>query len=215
MRAVSEQDVCIRTFSARASRADVSSDQRKLTGYPIVFNSLSEDLGGWKEMIMPAAVDRTLKAGTNVDTLIDHVRSTSTVIGSSDSGLMTMRKDRYGLSIDVAPPDTTVARDVVTNVKAGLVKGMSFAFRVWRDPETDEPIGAVWDPEPDREGFYIRRVYDMTFDEVSIVLNPAYKQTEISARSAALDKAAFEEHRSKNWKPSMKLREQIARAGIR
>jgi HK97 family phage prohead protease len=129
MRAVSEQDRFIRTLSARASKVDVSADEKHLTGYAIVFNSLSEDLGGWKEIIAPSAVDRTLKAGTNVDALVDHRRETSTILGSTQSGLLVQRKDRHGLYVDIYPPDTTAARDVVTNVKAGLVGGMSFAFR--------------------------------------------------------------------------------------
>ncbi len=214
MSSVAPADRFIRTLTVRAARMDVSSDQKHLTGYAIVFNSLSEDLGGWKEIIAPEAVDRTLKSGSNVDALVDHRRETGTVLGSTDTGLLTLRKDRHGLAVDILPPDTTAARDVITNVKAGLVKGMSFAFRVWRDPATGEPIGSTWDEDGD--GVYIRTVHDMTFDEVSIVLNPAYSQTDISARAKALDHEAFLEFRAERpWAPSLKLRDQIARTGRR
>lgn len=213
MRAVSEQDRFIRTISARKAGVDVAADEKHLTGYAIVFNSLSEDLGGWREIIAPAAVDRTLKAGTNVDALVDHRRETSTILGSTDSGLLTMRKDRHGLHVDIYPPDTTAARDVVTNVKAGLVRGMSFAFRIRRDPATGEALGVTW--EETEDGTFVRTVHDMTFDEVSIVLNPAYEETEINARARALDLQAFTEFRSTAWKPSLKLRERMIRSGHR
>lgn len=206
-------DLCIRTISARTAKIDVSADQRKLTGYAIVFNSLSEDLGGWREIIAPGAVTRTLKAGTNVDALVDHRRESGTVLGSTDSGLLILRADRHGLYVDIAPPDTTVARDIVTNVKAGLVKGMSFGFRLVRDPATGEAQGVSWDEMDD--GTIVRTVKDMTFDDVSIVLNPAYAQTEIHARSRALDLEAVKEFRGSTWKPSLGLRERMARASMR
>lgn len=196
----------IRTISFRASKLDVSDD-RHLTGYAIVFNSLSEDLGGWKEIIAPEAVDRTLRSGDNVDALIDHRRETTTVLGSTDSGLMRMKKERHGLKVDIFPPDTTFARDVVTTVKAGLVRGMSFAFRLW-------PEGATWDQED--SGLFIRTVTDMTFDEVSVVLNPAYSDTEISARARDFDGETLKAfQRSIGWKPSASFRMREIRAGLR
>lgn len=196
----------IRTITVRASKLDVA-DERRLTGYAIVFNSLSEDLGGWKEIIAPEAVDRTLRSGENVDALIDHRRETTTVLGSTDSGLLSMRKDRHGLKVEITPPDTTHARDVLTNVRAGLVKGMSFAFRVW-------PEGATWDQNDD--GLFIRTVTDMTFDEVSIVLNPAYTETEINARARDFDRETLQAfQRTIRWKPSAQFRMREIRAGLR
>lgn len=193
----------IRTITARASKIDVS-DERHLTGYAIVFNSLSEDLGGWKEIIAPEAVDRTLRSGDNVDALIDHRRETTSVLGSTDSGLLRMQKDRHGLKVHIFPPDTTTARDVVTTVKAGLVKGMSFAFRLW-------PEGAVWEQNDD--GLFIRTVNDMTFDEVSVVLNPAYSDTEISARARDFDQETLKAfQRTIGWIPSRQFRMRQIRA---
>jgi HK97 family phage prohead protease len=181
-------------------------DERRLTGYAIVFNSLSQDLGGFKERIAPVAVDRTLRTSANVDALIDHRRETTTILGSTDSGLLKLRKDRHGLAVDVRPPDTSMVRDLLTVVKAGLVKGMSFAFRVF-------PDGQEWEEE---DGILVRTVTDMEFSEVSFVVNPAYLDTEASARNHKIDAetlAAFKA--STGWKPSIRMRERMIRAGSR
>lgn len=204
MHASPETDLYIRTLTVRASKIDVSADEKRLTGYAIVFDQQSEDLGGWKEVIRSSAVDRTLREGTNVDALVDHKRETGSILGSTDSGLLRLRKDHLGLRVEIFPPDTTSARDVITTVKSGLVRGMSFSFRAM-------PDGTTWDQEGD---FLIRYVNDMQFNEVSIVLNPAYKQTEIHARAAALDLATLSEFRAQTWKRSLKFRERELRAKL-
>lgn len=211
MPAASETDWVTRFLPIRAAKVDVQ-DERKLVGYAIVFNTLSQDLGGFYERIAPQAVDRTLKSGANVDALIDHRWESMYVLGSSDSGLLKMNKDRHGLKTEIRPPDTTNARDLIKQVAAGLVKGMSFRFRVW-DPVGDGS-GRVW--EEDAEGRLVRTVTDMEFSEVSVVVNPAYLDTEVSARTHAADAKTLDEYRSsKAFKPSLKLRERMARAGMR
>lgn len=211
MPAVSDTDWVTRFLPVRAAKVGVQDDKH-LVGYAIVFNVLSQDLGGWYERIAPNAVDRTLKSGANVDALIDHRWESMYMIGSSDSGLLKMTKDRHGLKTEIRPPDTTNARDLITQVRAGLVKGMSFRFRVW-DPMGDGS-GRVW--EEDSEGRLVRTVTDMEFPEVSIVVNPAYLQTEVSARNAAADAKTLEEFRSgRAWKPSLRFRERQIKAGYR
>lgn len=191
-----------RFVNRAASKVDVLDDHR-LFGYAIVFHALSQDLGGFKERILPEAVDRTLRTGRNVDALLDHRRETTAILGSTDSGLLRMRKDRHGLAVEITPPDTSAARDLLTVVKAGLVKGMSFAFRVM-------PGGDEW---ADEHGQIVRDVMDMEFSEVSVVVNPAYLQTEISARNAVIDAKTFAEYQASGaWRPSLALRQRQLRA---
>lgn len=223
MPAVSDQTEWVTRFlPLRAAKVDVQGD-RHLVGYAIVFNSLSQDLGGYFERIDPAAVDRTIRAGTNVDALIDHRSESMYILGSTDSGLLSIKKDRHGLKADIRPPDTTNARDLVTQVQAGLVKGMSFRFRPY-DPGGDGS-GRTWSEEEvpvEHNGKRVnvlapvRTITDMVFTEVSVVLDPAYLQTELHARNAASDAAALGEFRSLHGHSrSLDLLGQIARAGIR
>ena len=157
-------------------RAEASDNGRKIRGYAIVFNSLSQDLGGFKEIIAPEAVDRTLSEGLDVRALVDH--DSGKVIGRTRSGTLMLRKDSRGLRIEVEPdPDISYAGDIMRAVARGDVSGMSFGFRTLED---------TWDYETEP---WTRTVTDMKISEVSIVTFPAYTQTDVSVAQRSLNAA--------------------------
>jgi len=160
-----------RRFVPGEIRADVDTS-RRINGYAIVFNALSVDLGGFREIIKPEAVNRTLEEALDVRALVDH--KSSKVIGRTRAGTLALRKDRKGLHVDIDTADTTSGRDVLVSVRRGDISGMSFAFRVL----TDE-----WRME---DGEAIRDVFDMTISEVSIVSFPAYQQTSVEVAQRSL-----------------------------
>ena len=155
-----------RRFSGE-SRMEMSTD-RKLRGTAIVFNSLSVNLGGFREIITPDAVERTLREGLDVRALVDH--DTGKVIGRVKAGTLALRKDRHGLRVEIDPPNTSYARDLMESVERGDISGMSFGFRV-------PPGGDEW---RDEDGGMVRYVRDMTVSEVSVVSFPAYEQTDVN-----------------------------------
>jgi Escherichia/Staphylococcus phage prohead protease len=170
---------------------------RKIRGYAIVFNALSQDLGGFREIIKPEAVDRTLSEALDVRALVDH--DTGKIIGRTRSGTLALRKDKKGLRVEIDPADTTAGRDILESVKRGDVSGMSFAFRTLTDD---------WHLE---DGEPIRDVLDMTISEVSIVSFPAYTQTSVDVAQRSL--AQFTEthrHSGIEWKRKV-LRNALAR----
>src|SRR5687768_14186230 len=85
-----------RTSSGLERRASPSgaiadlADDRLIRGHPVVTNVLSENLGGFRERILPEALNRSLKA--DVRALIDH--DTSKVLGRTTAGTLTLRKDK-------------------------------------------------------------------------------------------------------------------------
>lgn len=160
------------------TRMDVSPD-RKIRGLAVVFNSLSRDLGGFREIIKPEAVDRTLREGLDVRALVDH--DSGKVMGRTKAGTLALRKTRNGLSTEIDPPNTSYARDVLESVERGDISGMSFGFRVL----TDE-----WRME---DGEPVREVLDMTISEVSIVTFPAYESTDVSVAKRSLDRFKAEQ----------------------
>lgn len=163
-----------RAFTECRIQAD---DNRRLSGYAIVFNSLSVDLGGFREIIDPAAVDRTLTDAVDVRALVDH--DSAKIIGRTRSGTLTLRKDTNGLKFTIDPdPDISYARDIMLAVKRGDVSGMSFAFRAIEDE---------WNYD---EAVPVRTVTDMKVSEISVVTFPAYPDTQVAMRSLTAFRAS-------------------------
>lgn len=149
-------------------------DNRRLRGYAVVFNAKSQNLGGFREIIAPEAVDRTISEGIDVRALVNH--DSAHVIGRLRAGTLEMKKDGRGLSVTIEPdPDISYARDIMLAVKRGDVSGMSFAFRTIEDD---------WNYEDENEP--IRTVLDMRISEVSVVTFPAYTQTDVQVAQRSL-----------------------------
>lgn len=149
----------------------------RLEGLAIVFDALSQDLGGFREVIDPAAVDRSLETGADIRALVDH--DAAKILGRTRAGTLTLRKEARGLRALIAPDaEISYVRDVMRSVRRGDVSGMSFGFRV--------PAGGDrWDV---RDGVPLRTITDLDLHEVSIVTFPAYPQTDVAQRSLS---AAF------------------------
>ncbi len=149
----------------------------KLEGHAAVFDRLSEDLGGWRERIQRGAFRKPLSKDPDVRLLFNHdpnlVLARSTV--TSGPGSLELREDPKGLWVSSELPDTQLATDLHTLVKAGVVTQMSFAFTVRPDGED------VWTEEGDE---LVRTIvsFGELFD-VSPVTYPAFPQTDVSARS--------------------------------
>ena len=154
--------------------AEIRTDGDSLgfTGYAAVFNSLSEDLGGFREQIAPGAFKRTLSPPhADVRALINH--DPNLVLGRNKAGTLRMEEDSRGLRVDVDLPDTSYARDLRTLLERGDVSQMSFGFEKVRD---------AWDDgtEPPTRTLEEVRLFD-----VSVVTFPAYPETSAEARAIA------------------------------
>jgi HK97 family phage prohead protease len=156
----------LRVESSRGSRATIR-------GTAIVFWKLSENLGGFRELIAPSAVDRTLADGIDLRALVDH--DSAKIIGRMSAGTLRVEKDASGLRVEIDPPETTTGQDIVESIRRRDVQGMSFAFSVM-------PDGVDWDFKVDPP---VRTVHDALIREVSIVVWPAFPDTTIALRCLA------------------------------
>jgi HK97 family phage prohead protease len=152
-------------------RIETRGLSKVIRGYAIMFDRMSENLGGFREIIKPEAMDRTLREGIDLRALVDH--DTAKPIGRLSAGTLRVQKDQRGLLIEVDPPDTSYAHDIVESIRRRDVTGMSFGFRT---------IGEDWNDKTDPP---TRSVTDMVVREVSIVTFPAYPSTEVALRSLA------------------------------
>lgn len=156
-------------INPKATLRVVGADGRRIRGLGVVFNSLSEDLGFFKEQIAPEAVDRTIRENLDVRGLINH--DPSLILGRTKSGTMKLEKTREGLAYYIDPPDTSAANDILKSIARGDVSGSSFAFQTIEDS---------WDLQTDPP---TRRVLDMRMYDVSVVTYPAYPATDVAVRS--------------------------------
>jgi len=149
-----------------------------IAGYAAVFSQLSEDLGGFREQIAPGAFSKSL--GEDIRALFNHDRNF--VIGRNKSKTLRLEEDARGLRVEIDPPDTTDARDLLVKMKRGDVTGMSFGFRTMEDH---------WD---EVDGKVVRTLIEVRVFDVSVVTYPAYPQADAAVRS-------LEEWRAKTAPP--------------
>lgn len=142
-----------------------------LRGHAAVFNSLSEDLGGFREQIIPGAFKEAIETD-DIRALFNH--DPNFVLGRNRAKTLTLAEDARGLAITIIPPDTQVARDLIVSMERGDVTQMSFAFRI-------KPNGEDWAKNDD--GIWIRSVKRVRLYDVSPVTYPAYTATDIAVRS--------------------------------
>ena len=142
---------------------------KKIVGYAAKFMNRSQDLGGFIEQIDPQAFTRTLSEGADVRALIDH--NPSLILGRTVSGTLRLETDPTGLLVEITPPDTTYARDLMVSLERGDVTQMSFAFVTKQD---------TWAKEGTTN---IRTLLDVDLHDVSAVTYPAYLDTEVGLRS--------------------------------
>lgn len=162
----------LRTFSdceIRAEQRGDDGDVTVITGYGAVFNSLSEPMWGFREIIAPGAFDDVLS--DDVRALFNHDRNF--VLGRNGKTLR-LSVDERGLKYEIDAPNTQLVRDMVIEpMKRGDISQSSFAFSV--DEES-------WDEDDD--GVIIRTIKKIKrlFD-VSPVTYPAYTAADSTVRS--------------------------------
>lgn len=151
-----------------------------LEGYAAVFNSPSEDLGGFREIISPGAFADTLTAKEDVRALRNH--DSGMLLGRTASNTLRLSQDDQGLKFNLDIPDTSYARDMCALISRGDIRGMSFGFRVAKG---DDKWGKA------QGGGALRTVNRAKLGEVSVVDNPAYTQTSLSMRMKCVDPEAL------------------------
>jgi HK97 family phage prohead protease len=167
-----------RLFAAQIrSERGAGKEPSKMVGYAAVFNSDSEDLGGFKEQIAPGAFTRALNDKQDVRALFNH--DPNHILGRTKSGTLTLKQDEDGLNFECLMPDTQTARDLMTSLERGDIDQCSFGFMVRGEQWYDEKGKEVSAWRGSR-----RVITDCDLFDVSAVTYPAYPATSVQARAA-------------------------------
>lgn len=167
----------MRTFERRAFNlanpeirsANDSEARLHFTGRAVVYDSLSEDFGGWQEVIRPGAATRTLQRNPDVRLLLNH--DANMLLGRTASGTLRLTEDDEGVLVDADMADVSYARDLAVLIERGDLNQMSFGFWITNDSWS----GSLHEV----------REFDLDGGDVSPVTFPAYAETSAELRSLA------------------------------
>lgn len=151
-------------------------EKLSIVGYALKFDKPSEDLG-FIEYIDRSALDEADMS--NVVGLLNH--DMNYVLGRSGRN-MDLEIDEFGLRFKIEPTDTTYTKDLIENMRMGLIDKCSFAFQI----DYDDDDADTWERSDD--GVITRTIHKIhrLFD-VSVVTTPAYEDTEALLSTRSLD----------------------------
>lgn len=173
----------------------------RIQGYGAVFNSRSENLGGFFETIDPKAFDRVLRTRPDVLCLFNH--SDDKLLGRTASGTVQLSTDSTGLRYVCDLPNTPTGEEVGELVQRGDISTSSFGFICSRDD---------WNFNDD--GTMERRILEVShLLDVSPVTSPAYPATSVGIARHAPTKADSPE--DAKWKAQARKALDALQAGAR
>jgi hypothetical protein len=162
-----ENEIERRTFDLAELRLE-GDKKPTIRGYAAVFNKFSEDLGGFREKIAPGAFAGAIQ-GNDVRALFNH--DPNYVLGRTKAKTLRLSEDEKGLVIEIDPPDTQFARDLMVSMQRGDISQMSFGFQTIKDN---------WKKSQGKD--MERTLLEVRLLDVSPVTFPAYPQTSVAVR---------------------------------
>ena len=155
----------IRTFNVQDLELRMDGENPVVVGYGAVFNSESNDLGGFREFIAPGAFEGRLE--DDVRFLINH---DGLPLARTTNGTLRLSVDEKGLKYEAKlNPNVSTSRDLIELLKDGTINQSSFAFIV------EDDSWEVKDGTNYRTINKVSRLYD-----VSSVTYPAYNEASSS-----------------------------------
>lgn len=150
---------------------------RTVRGYALLFDTLSNDLGGFKETLSKDCLEGVLER-SDVFALLNHDKTKGVLARSKKmQGSLKLEIDERGLVYEFEAPKTPLGDELLSYLERGEITESSFAFKVskdeWRKSEDGEYIRSI---------NQIERLFD-----VSPVFTPAYDSTYVSVAKRSLE----------------------------
>lgn len=156
----------------------VQEDKYQIVGVAAAYNTLSADLGGFREKIAPGAFTRALREKQDCRMLLNH--DPNFICGRVKNGTLVLEDSAEGLRFTCQLDENQQwQRDLFSAIKRGDIDSCSFAFSV-------APNGDSFERSTDERGktFVCRTLRDVNLADCSCVTYPAYPNgTKVSARA--------------------------------
>lgn len=137
-----------RTFTNTIEERDAES--RSVSGYAIVFNSESRDLGFF-ETIAPGAVTQETIERSDIFATLNHDPDKVLARCNHGSGSLELSIDERGMHYRYSAPHTDLGNSVLEHIDRGDLTDASFAFTI-----SDDPDAQKWER---RDGKIYRTIY--------------------------------------------------------
>ena len=139
-------------------------------GHAAVFDTLSLDLGGFREKIAPGAFAESIK-NDDVVALFAHDQR-KLPMGRLGAGTLRLEENSRGLAFEIDMPGTALAESYLEAIRRGDVYQASFSFFTLEDQ---------WETEG---GTAVRTLIKVRLTDVSPVTFAAYPATDVGVRTA-------------------------------
>ncbi|WP_302372892.1 HK97 family phage prohead protease [Enterococcus asini] len=159
---------------------ELENNEEIIEGYALKFNQWSNPLG-IKNRFVERINSRALEETDMSNTVARVNHDKNQIVGRANAN-MDLEVDDIGLKFRIKPNNSTVTRDLIENIRSGLINQCSFAFTVAQEERAQEWV------KSEERGMLERTInkIDKLFD-VSMVTTPAYNDTEVVVGTRGLE----------------------------
>lgn len=180
---VKKDDIEIRT-------SEVLTDNKTIYGKAISFDTLSVDLGGFRETIKRGAITQDLINHSDIFARTNHKDDYILARSKNGKGSLSLELRDDGLYFSFELPNTEKGNELREHIKRGEITQCSFAFNTAKEANSE-----VWRNE---NGIIYRDIYKIGYlGDVAPVYKPAYEETYVSMRAIECAKTLKEEEELK------------------
>lgn len=170
--------------------SEVLADNKTIYGKAISFETLSVDLGGFRETIKRGAITQELIDNSDIFARTNHDNDYILARSKNGKGSLSLELRNDGLYFSFELPNTEKGNELREHIKRGEITQCSFAFNAAKEPNAE-----VWRNE---NGIIYRDIYKIGYlGDVAPVYNPAYEETYVSMRAKECVKTLKEEEELK------------------
>lgn len=158
----------------RGGELQIEVSDRLVSGYAVIFETWSNDLGFYEKILKGAITEETIKR-SDVICKLNHDDQKVLARSKYGEGSLILEVDEKGLKYTFEAPKTQYGDELLEYLRRGDITGSSFAFTIEEDEFSYQwPFDKDADPVLCREVIKVDKLFD-----VSPVFTPAYEATSV------------------------------------